>query len=134
MSTISVTRLRNAAALKGSGPCEEITVLRDFGGRPDVAFGLHADVLDRWSKEGDMLRQAYRPILCVLSVLIAALIVGASGGLQPAHRLFSAIREGCAGDVRNPVHCSHDCFFSIQDYGMSIWMISNRWRSRLLDR
>jgi hypothetical protein len=80
--------------LKGSGLCEEITVLRDFGGRPDVAFGLHADVLDRWSKEGDMLRQAYRPILCVLSVLIAALIVGASGGLQPAHRLFAQSEKG----------------------------------------
>jgi hypothetical protein len=41
-----------------------------------------------------MLRQAYRPILCVLSVLATVLILGASGGLRTAQKLFAQSGNG----------------------------------------
>jgi hypothetical protein len=41
-----------------------------------------------------MLRQAYRPILCVLSVLVAVLILGTSGGLRTAQKLFAQSGNG----------------------------------------
>jgi hypothetical protein len=89
--------------------------------------------ISRWSNEGDMPKQSYRPILCAASVLVAVLVLVASGGLAAGKQALCAIGERRVGNVHNPVYRRHDLFSQFKTAKFNL-DDSDLWSSELPDQ